>query len=178
MNFNNLSFEFFMKKHFILPVLLVFTSTMCFAGNPQMLHFSGISFDMQGWNLITENDDGEVSILGYKDDNISFIDIEKFVSDGERILNGDMVEDIIDDISENDMEVVSKSNIKSTEINGIKAKYVDLKLKQDAVLFARIYCVEKGGYTIIIITTSKVSTLEKHLEQFSNILNTFKFSPK
>ena len=184
------------KKIILVGFLLIFTSVFCF-GQAKIVHFDGMSFDSKGWFLQKAHRgiDGSYSISGQKGIIISrpfLISILKSKSDGIETLNyymENLQKKMIDDYSSTKYSGkanIVKGNIEDTEVNGIKAKYFDLKYEFNAaILFYRTYIIEKGGYFITINTYSSVSfntdftkCIKKHNKNFAKILNSFRFEPE
>jgi len=184
-----------MKRIIITLLLLVLTSTVCFA--QKMLYFDGISFDKTGWGSFqthrktTGIADGSSSISGSK--SIPYvgsfsINIEKVKSDGSLSLlafTENLQEETINNAMESlnsgasKLKIEPKSNVEDTEINGIKAKYFDFKYKLGiGSAFQRTYCLEKDGYIITIMTTSGTWNIKTHNKYFSKILKSFRFDPE
>ena len=180
-----------MKKIIITALLLVFASSLCFA--QKTLYFDGMSFDRKGWTSLQTNrgKDGASSIYGQK----SILYVGGFVINilKERLEDGmtlnafteRLQEETIDNIMESlnsgasKLKVEPKSNVEDTQINGIEAKYFDLKYKKGiGSSFQRTFCLAKDGYIITIITTSGTWDVKTHKKYFAKILKSFSFTPE
>ena len=191
--FNNLKIKE-MKKIIIATVTLIVTTSFCFA--QKTLNYDGISFDQSGWKSLqtarktTGKDAGTATISGTRNIpyvGIFIIQITKAKSDDTPLhtytenLQEETVRNVTDaqNNGTSKLKVEPKSTIEDTVINGIKAKYFDLKYKQGiGSSFQRTFCLEKDGYMITIITTSGTWDVNTHNRHFEKILTTFSFNPE
>jgi hypothetical protein len=162
-----------MKRIIITSLLLVLTSTFCFA-KPKTVYCDGMTLQYSSpWKFVSVRSASSIS-GSYYNPYIGHYSIEISKSQSDGTSPSRFLEEVIDALETDvtGVKIKGVAEIKNAEINGMEAKSVDINYKG---AYQRLYCLEKKGYLIYIIITSPTKNIDK---TFSQMLNSFSFEPE